>query len=89
VRGVREEVFSMTTQQDILTTVSARDGLAIDAARVLIEMWAWPLGMAIKPAYDKAFENHPHWQAWRDEKRDSVPSLTEWQASMYKVLSRA
>lgn len=75
----------MTTRDETLRAIADRDGLTADAARVLIETWAWPLGLAIRPAYEKAIENHPHWQAWRDEKRDDVPSLAEWEA--HKVRS--
>lgn len=68
----------------ILALVAERDGLTQEQARVLIEMWSWPIGMAIQPAYKKAQENHPDWQEWRDGKRDEVPSFAEWRASIEK-----
>ena len=70
---------------EVLNRIAERDGLTVDAARVLIEMWAWPLWLAIQPAYEKARDNHPDWQSWRDEKRDAVPSLTEWDAMKYRA----
>ncbi len=72
------------TYDDEIAIIAARDGLTTDQVRVLIEMWAFPIGLARQPAYEKARENHPHWQAWRDEKRDSVPSLTEWDAAKWE-----
>jgi hypothetical protein len=64
---------------DDLKTIAERDGLTIDQARVLIEMWAYPIGLALKSAHEKAQSNHPHWQAWCAAQRATVPSLTEWQ----------
>lgn len=58
--------------------VAARDGLTPGTARVLIEMWAWPLGLALRPAHEKARDNHEDWQAWLAAKRDSAPSLEQW-----------
>lgn len=70
----------MTARVTALKIIAERDGLTVDSARVLIEMWAWPIGLALKPAYDKAVENHPDWQQWLRECREGrpIPSLTEW-----------
>lgn len=69
-------------RDEVLELVAERDGLTQEQARVLIEMWSWPVGMAFQPAREKARENHPDWQTWRDEKRDEVPSFEEWRASI-------
>lgn len=70
----------MESRTEDLTVIAERDGLTVDMARVLIEMWAFPIGLALQPAYEKALGNHPDWQIWRDEERNTALSLTEWQA---------
>jgi len=62
----------------IIEVVAQRDGLTPGAARVLIERWAWPLGLALGPAYTKAHDNHPDWQLWLLAERDTSPSLETW-----------
>lgn len=64
----------------VYQTVAQRDGVSADEAYVLVMMWAWPIGPAIREAVEKARANHPDWQAWLAYRRrqGATPSLAEW-----------
>ncbi len=55
------------------------DGITRDQSIVLIELWAWPFWIAIRYAIDKAYDNHPDWQAHRLAMITEIPTREQWQ----------
>lgn len=70
--------------------VAVRDGLTPDQAYVLTMMWAWPWGIAIKPAIDKATDGREDWHAWRQSQDlATLPTVAEWVTATERELVRA
>jgi hypothetical protein len=64
-------------------SIAERENMTVEQAFVLVQMWAWPIGMAIAPAYEKALANHPDWQSWvRENPKETIPTTVEWAAKV-------